>query len=380
MADYKIKTNKKHGGKEFTSNFHFIGKVKHIKEKDKNTDSWEPIPFFSWEDEGKKKVFQFIIETAMSNELKTKITGKEKPKVYPYSRKHNSSVPIDWADRYDKSKYPDDTYHLIDPEWDRIEKFKNIVEDGKWVEVKGKYTPYEFTTEEGQTIKGVSRTISFVNPIVDGKVVIDDKPQDIKVNGKVINYICDFNSPDFVEVNHFSMQIGINSTYQNEETKNTIINAVVLTNGVERSEPKDVTLEVFQTEVVEGKKTLADAFASLNTYDFIEVTGQDNNRATFAYVDVEEIIASDDPFADVDDTQRVTRQERVTNGDKKGLEITSYVGNSLMRDLLTEDEFKKTASVTSNNPFGANTNKNVDDPFDPSNFPSAGTKDEDPFA
>lgn len=104
---------------------------------------------------------------------------------------------------------------------------------------------------------------------------------------------------------------------------------------------------------------MADAFASLDTYDFIEVTGQDNNRATFSYVDVVEELPSDDPFADVDESEKVTRKERVTNGDKKGLEIISYVQGSLMRELLTEEEYKKTAELTSQNPFESSS----DDPF-----------------
>ncbi|WP_405169370.1 hypothetical protein [Paenibacillus sp. FSL H3-0286] len=379
MADYKIKKNNNHGGKEFASSFHFIGKVKQIKEKDKNTDSWEDVPFFKFEDEGKKKVIHFIIETALSNELKVKLTGKEKPFAYPYSRKHKNSTKVAWAERFAKEKYPDDSYHLIDPEWDRIDKIKEIVQTDAWVEVKGKYTPYEFTTEDGQTIKGVSRTISFVNPILDGKVIIDGKAQDIKVDNKVVNYVCDFKSPDFIEVNKYSMQVGINTTYQDSESGNTTIKGVVLTNGIERSEPKDVELIVYQTEATEGKKSLADAFSSLNTYDFIEVTGQDNNRATFAYVDVEEVILSSDPFADVDDTQRVIRQERVTNGDKKGLEVTGYVANSLMRELLTEEEFKKSVAATNNSPF------DTTDPFaksagvtDP--FSQTSNNDNDPFA
>ncbi|MNC23034.1 hypothetical protein D3C75_710460 [compost metagenome] len=94
--------------------------------------------------------------------------------------------------------------------------------------------------------------------------------------------------------------------------------------------------------------------------------GQDNNRATFAYVDVVEELPNDDPFNDVDDSQRVVHKERVTNGDKKGLEITGYVANSLTRELLTEEEFQKTAILTSNNPFeslGAAGNNSFEDPF-----------------
>ncbi|MGV6935929.1 hypothetical protein ACWA2B_10480 [Paenibacillus sp. CMM36] len=371
MADYKIKVNNNHGGKEFNNGFHFVGKVKPIKEKD-NTDNWVDVPFYSTEEEGKKKVFQFIIETAMSNELKVKITGKEKPYAYPYSRQHRKSAKVEWNQRYNKDTYPDNTYHLIEPEWDRIDKFKEIVEKDFWVEVKGKYIPYEFDTEDGKTIKGISRQISFVNPIKEGKVIIDGEPQDVKVAGKSINYVCDFQSPDFIEVNRFNMQIGINTTYQDSETGDTKINAVVLTNGIERSEPKDVEMMVYQKKVEHGI-SMADAFSSLNTYDFIEVIGQDNNRATFAYVDIVEEISSDDPFSQVDSSEKVTRQERVTNGDKKGLEVISYVEGSLMRELLKEEEFKKSAVLTNENPFSESVAS--DDPFNQTTKPS-----DDPFA
>ncbi|PYE51562.1 hypothetical protein HUB98_05995 [Paenibacillus barcinonensis] len=382
MADYKIKVNNNHGGKEFNSGFHFVGKVKPIKEKDKNTDNWEDIPFYSTEEDGKKKVFQFIVETALSNELKVKVTGKEKPYAYPYSRQHGKSAKVEWNKRFNKEGYPDNTYHLIEPEWDRIEKFKEIVEKDCWVEVKGKYIPYEFEAEDGKVIKGISRQISFINPInEEGKVIIDGEVKEIKVDKNTINYVCDFQSPDFIEVNRFNMQIGINTTYQDSETGDTKVNAVVLTNGVERSEPKDVEMMVYQKKVEQGI-SMADAFASLNTYDFIEVIGQDNNRATFAYVDVVEEIGTDDPFSQVDSREKVTRQERVTNGDKKGLEVISYVQSSLMRELLTEEELRKTVALTSNDPF--NSVSNSDDPFsqtDKDPFSSSNSnKVDDPFA
>ena len=92
-------------------------------------------------------------------------------------------------------------------------------------------------------------------------------------------------------------------------------------------------------------------------------------------MDVVEELASDDPFADVDETEKVTRKERVTNGDKRGLEITSYVQGSLMRELLTEEEFKKTAELTSENPF-----ETSEDPFSQADNDPFGSDDADPFA
>jgi hypothetical protein len=374
---YTIKPGKNHGGKEFQSSFHFIGKIKNKKEKDLTTDSWEDVPFFRLEEEGKKKVLEFVIETDRGNDLRLKLTGKEMPFAYPYSSKHRKSVKVDWKDRFDKTTFPDDTYHLIDPEWDKADKFNESLVTGDWYEVKGKYSIYEFANDEGETIKGFTRTVSNLNKIVDGKVMIDGELKPVRVDNKELIYVADFDSPDFIEVNNFNMQIGIRSTYQDGATGNVKVNATYLDYGKQRSEPKDVELDVYQELVTEeGKKSLADAFASLNQYDFIEVKGKDNNRATYAWVDVPEVIASDDPFADVEDTQRVTRQEKVINGAKKGLEITGYVGSSLMRDLLTEEEFKKSVAATTDSPFeNKDSNKfTSDDPF------AKVSSNDDPFA
>lgn len=364
-----VKLNKNHKGKEFSSSFQFAGKVKPVREKKQGSDDWTDVPYFRVEndDNGKpQKILEFIVETAMANELKVKMKGKEMPNAYPYSSTHKNSVTIPWADRFDKTKYPDDTYHYIDSEWDKIDKLKEIVVADAWVEVKGKYTPYEFTTADNNELKGVSRTLTFINPIIDGKVKIGDELKPILVDKKEVPYVCDFKSPDFVEVNNFNMQIGIRSTYQ-EESGDTKVNAVVLTYGKDRSEPKDVELMVYKQETAEGTTPLADAFATLETYDFIEVIGSDNNRATFAYVDVEEKLPDSDPFANVDNANKQVKQERVTNGTKKGLEITGYVAGSLIRGFLTEEEFKKSIAKQEDNPFpSANTTTAAEkDPFDP---------------
>ncbi|MCM3257039.1 hypothetical protein M3664_04490 [Paenibacillus lautus] len=378
MADYKIKVNKKHEGKEFKSSFRFIGQVGQVSKKDKETGSWEkqPIYFQKPTTTGKqRRVLQFEVETAMSNRLRIELAGMEQQYAYPYSSKHKKAEKVAWADRNDKSKFPDDTYHAIEVDWDKAERLGQTIKEGDWVEVRGQYQFDTFSPEDGEERVFLKRVINSVRPIQNGVIVNDDgTTQTVKHGGEEFDYVTDFNDPAFREVNYFSMQIGIRSTYQ-EESGDTKVNAVFLDYGKERSKPKDVELIVYQKEAAEGKKSMADAFASLNTYDFIEVTGQDNNRATFTYVDVVEELASDDPFADVDETEKVTRKERVTNGDKRGLEVISYVQGSLMRELLTEDEFKKTAELTSENPFNSN-----EDPFSQTGDDPFGSDDSDPFA
>ncbi|MDP9675269.1 hypothetical protein J2W97_001252 [Paenibacillus jamilae] len=387
MADYKIKVNKKHGGKEFKAPFRFIGKVSKISKKNQETDSYEELSYYEEKmtrsaNPKPRRVLQFNIETALSNKLKVEVAGMEQKFVFAYSMKHKKTIKIDWSVRFEKDKWTDlngkiqdidSTYHLIDSPWDKAQEFSEYIKDDVWVEVRGEYE-FEAILGEEREVEFRKRTITSVRPIIDGKLIDEEgKPLPIKVNNKEIDYVMDFNSPNFIEVNSFNMQLGIKSTYQDETTGDTKINAVFLKNGKERSEPMDVELIVYQTEAGEGKKSMADAFASLNTYDFIEVTGQDNNRATYAYVDIVEELPSDDPFNDVDDSQKETRQERVVNGDKKGLEVISYVQGSIMRELLTEEEFRKTATLTNDNPFSESLPS--DDPFNQTANPS-----EDPFA
>lgn len=385
MADYKIKVNKNHQGKEFKSSFRFIGKVSPVQKKDQTTDSWEKQPIYqetTTRTNKSRRVLQFEIETALSNRLRVELAGMEQPFAYPYSRTNNKAAKVAWADRNDKTKFPDDTYHAIEVDWDKAERLGQMVEEDGWYEIRGQYQFDTFTPDNSTEEKVfVKRVISSVRPIKDGVIVNDDgTTQTVKHAGQEFDYVTDFNSEAFREVNYFSMQLGIRSTYQ-EDHGDTKVNAVFLDYGKERSEPKDVELVVYQKEVEKGK-SMADAFASLNTYDFIEVTGQDNNRATFAYVDIVEDIPSDDPFADVDSSEKVTRQERVTNGDKRGLEVISYVQGSLMRELLTEEEFRKTAALTSEDPF--NSANNSDDPFNQTNEDPFSTdnsvNNDDPFA
>jgi hypothetical protein len=152
---------------------------------------------------------------------------------------------------------------------------------------------------------------------------------------KYVPYVRDFRSPEFFEVNTFEMQLGIKSTYQDEATQDTKVNAVYLGYGKERSVPKDVELTVFYKAAEEGKVSFADAFGRLNRLDFLVVEGIDNNRAEFSMVEVAET-EDDNPFENV--SEKESSFERVTSGTKKGLEILKYIGGTYKKELLTEEE------------------------------------------
>ncbi len=346
MAEKKIvKINTKNGCKEFKSYFHFVGKVKKYRKQDESK-SWVDVPYYEVKPTVTKKprrVLQFVLETAKSNDLKIEVAGMEQTHAHPYSSKHKKSVKVVWADRLDKTKFPDDTYHIINgTEWDRAGEIGEKIADGQWVEVKGSY---EFSTfmDNGTEKTVIKRTVEQFNIIENGAEINLDRTNKI-------TYVTDFDSPDFVEVNKINIQIGIKSTYQDEKLKDTNVKAIYLANGKERSEPKDLELTVFYQEVAEGKP-LADAFASLNRLDFIEITGQDNNRATFSYVDIEEKLEDADPFNEVASGDKTVRQEKVTNGTKKGLEVTGYVAGTILRGFLTEQELTKSANVKKDDPF-----------------------------
>jgi hypothetical protein len=451
-----IKLNKKHQGKEFSNSFRFIGQVKPVRKKEAFSENWIDIPYYqvtTTQSKKERRVLQFSLETAFRNELKLELAGMVKDNAYAYSRKHNSTVSVDWDDRKDKSKLPDETYHVMTQEWDQTEELSKIIDTGIWVDVRGKYEFETMMNEEGKEFKLVKRIITHLYPLKNGEVevkglkendlirVYDSKTEGIqlgygkaskegiatikvgwlnpeggvlfvcKVDGdnesnrslveynegetvneritvrnnvdseisidnadgdkEKITYKRDFNSPEFVEINTYKMQIGILSTYQDDSTKDTKVNAVFLGYGKERSVPKDVELTVYFKEPDEGRSSLADAFARLNRLDFMEVTGIDNNRATFAMIDVED--TDDNPFADVE--EKTTRKERVATGTKKGLEILSYVNGSYVKELLTEEEITKLEPVINRNessdPFG--------DPFASAGKPINISDDDLPF-
>lgn len=170
-----IKLNKKHGGKEFVNSFHIVGLVKPVRKKDEDSESWYDVEIFDTNktQTGKdRRVLQFIVETAFKNELKVELAGMEKEVVYLYSSTEKKSAPIAWNDRFDKSKYPNETYHLIDSEWDKTEKLSKVIKPDMWVDVKGHYEFSTFTTEEGKVFKSVKRIIDQVTPLKNGEVII----------------------------------------------------------------------------------------------------------------------------------------------------------------------------------------------------------------
>lgn len=361
-----VKVNKKHNGKEFKSKFHFVGKVKPYKKKEDGSDSWEDVPYFVEKPTktGKpRRSLQFIIESAKNNDLKVEVAGMEQQSAYIYSMKHKAGQPISWADRLDKAKYPDDTYTIINgTDWDRAKEIGDQIQTDQWVEVRGTYDFSSFFDDEGVERVSIKRNIEQFKIIDDGMEITLNR------NNKIA-YKTDFDAADFVEVNRIGMQIGIKSAYQKDEKADTVVRGVFLKNGKERSEPYDVELTVFYQEVSEGKP-LADAFASLNKFDFIEITGQDNNRATYSYVDIEGGLEDDDPFNEVPDSEKTVRQERFVSGTKKGLEITGFVQGTILRGFLKEEEFVKSSELTSSeDPFKKESEqeqeqKEIDDPFE----------------
>jgi hypothetical protein len=364
-----VKLNKKHKGKEFKSRFHLVGKVKPHRKQDENK-SWFDVPYFEEKLTTTKKprrVLTFTIETDKSNDLKIEVAGMEQKFAYPYSQTHKKSFTVNWSDRLDKTKFPDDTYHIInETEYDRTKTIGDKIETGQWVEIKGSYELSSFNDDiTGNKKVSLKRVIEQFNIIENGSEISLDRTNKI-------TYVTDFDSPDFIEVNKVNMQIGIKSTYQDEDKKDTSVKAVFLSNGELRSEPNDVELTVFYKDVSEGIP-LANAFASLNRLDFIEITGQDNNRANFTYVDIEDKLEDSDPFNEVSSDDKTTRQERVVNGTKKGLEVTGYVKGSIIRGFLTEQEISETASE---DPFADN---DQSDPFSDDGRPIDISEDDLPF-
>lgn len=166
-----IKLNKKHQGKEFSNKFQFVGKVSPTQKKNEATDSWEDVPLYEdtiTKTNRNRKVIQFQLETAPFNRLKIELAGMEMDRAYLYSMQDKKSFPIEWENRYDKSKYPDESYFLIDTDWDKTVKFGEMLEDGMWVDVKGRYEFDSFTADDGKEIKLVKRIIEQLTPLKNG--------------------------------------------------------------------------------------------------------------------------------------------------------------------------------------------------------------------
>ena len=351
-----MKINKKTECKEFRSYFRFIGQVKQTITG--TSENFKVHPLFQstiTKTNKPRRVLQFDVLTNKFNNCKVELAGMQKDFVYLFSSTEKKSQQIKWDDRLDKTKYPNNTYHYIQVEWDLSQEIANTLNIDDWVEVKGKYQFDKFVNEEGKEYSVIKRIITSVEQIEDG--------QEIALRNKTkIKYVTDFDSPDFVEVNYFGLEVGIKSVYQDEETKDVIVNGVFLDYGKEKSTPRDVKLSVPYKEASKGKTSLADAFAKLNEYDFLDVVGIDNNRPVFTEVEVE--ASEDDAFADVEET--VAQTQRVISGNKKGLEIIAVVKNSLQKGLLTQEEFEPTVEQT----FSGNEVNNDDEvPFSDADMP-----------
>ena len=333
-----MKNNKVHNGKEFQSSWKYVGQVaKHIsgiKEESKEVD------FFTEKVTEVKGVpmrqVVFDVLTTKYNKIKVELSGFTQEFAYPYSSKHKKSSKVKWADRFNKDKYPDTTYHLINPDWDVCQTLGDTLKEETWVEVRGYYDFSTYTAEDGTTypvIKRIIKNVNLITPKEDGKVFYIS--QDNKGNEKEIEfeYICDFSDQNFKEINVGYVELGVRSTYQDETTKDTKVNAVYMGYGKEASIPKEFELMVYHKE--SGKTSLADAFAKINRGDFVKVQVVDNNRPTFGQVEkVEE--GEDNPFADVEEV--VANTGWAINGNKKGLEIIGQVSGTYIKGMLNEDE------------------------------------------
>lgn len=330
-----MKHNKIHGGKEFQSNFRFVGKVaKHIagiKDESRTLDFYtekvtevKGVPM---------RTVVFDVLTDKYNKLKVELNGFKQKFAYPYSSKHRKSAKVKWEDRFDKNKYPDSTYHLITTDWDLCQELKDVLEEDIWVEVRGRYDFSKFTNDEGQEFNVIKRIIKNVNVLQqkkDGKVFyIDERGKE-----REFDYVCDFDNKDFQEINVGYIEIGIRSTYQDEHSKDTKINAIYMDYGKEISTTKELELIVYHKKT--GKTPLADAFTRLNRGDFVKVQVADNNRPIFTQVEDTDNDAEDNPFADVE--EKVANVGWAISGNKKGLEITGQVTGTYVQNMLTEDE------------------------------------------
>lgn len=193
-----IKINKRHGGKEFNNSFRVIGKVKPVMKKDAATESWVEADIYELtqtKTNKDRKVIQFIVETANRNELKVELSGIEQQLVYPYSSKHNESFELEWEHRFDKTKFPDESYKLFTTNWDLCDQLSKIIKPDMWVDVRGTYEFNSFKNDEGETVNIVKRIIKQVYPLKNGMVEINNvksgdeyRVYDSEENGVLLGY------------------------------------------------------------------------------------------------------------------------------------------------------------------------------------------------
>ncbi|MEH7760147.1 hypothetical protein V7417_05440 [Bacillus pumilus] len=193
-----IKINKRHGGKEFNNSFRVIGKVKPVMKKDAATESWVEADIYELtqtKTNKDRKVIQFIVETANRNELKVELSGIEQQLVYPYSSKHNESFELGWEHRFDKTKFPDESYKLFTTNWDLCDQLSKIIKPDMWVDVRGTYEFNSFKNDEGETVNIVKRIIKQVYPLKNGMIEINNvksgdeyRVYDSEENGALLGY------------------------------------------------------------------------------------------------------------------------------------------------------------------------------------------------
>lgn len=131
--------------------------------KDDATDSWveAAISELTQTKTGKdRKVVQFIVETAHRNELKVELAGMEQAFVYPYSSKHKKSFKLEWEHRFDKTKFPDESYKVIATDWDLCDELAGLIKPGMWVDVRGVYEFSSFKNDEGETVNVVKEQLN----------------------------------------------------------------------------------------------------------------------------------------------------------------------------------------------------------------------------
>lgn len=324
-----MKINKKTQCKEFYNNFHFVGQIKcHARGSGDHAEIKPIYATTQTKTHKPRRVLVFDLLTAKYNKLKIDLSGMEFDSVTLYSSTAKQSYRIPWADRLNKSKYPDQSYTVIGgTDWDNCELWGNLLSEGMWVEVKGKYEFDTYQNDEGKTFLTIRRKPTSISTVKDGQeIILHTKER--------INYVCDFDHENFQEVNGFNLELGIKSVYQDDATRDVKVNGVFLANGKNRSVPKDIELKVYYKQALPGKQSLADAFTKLNRLDFVKVHGVDNNRPEFGEVEVE--TGGFDPFVNVDEKEANIR--RAITGSRRGLEISAVVSGTVVRSMLTDAE------------------------------------------
>ena len=342
-----MKVNKKHGGLETESSFYFIGQIKPTTTGFGQNKKLAPLFNKFRGNEGVDiKTLKFNLLTSKHNELKMELVAFPPKSVYAYSPIDKNTIEISYKDKFDY-KLPSKDYNIIEPTWDLIDKYEKEIKLDDWVEVTGYYDFDEIINEDGNVFKFRKRIISSIRLLQEceeeGKVKIWSNR---KLEFYNIDYICDFNSPDFREVNNIVIEAGILSTYP-LENKDTKVNSFILKRGKEKSIYKEIELYCPYVEPEENNISLAEAFLALNRLDKVKVRCIDNNRLLFG--EVIEDIPDNSPFAKVGSSAISKRSSYNIIGNNKNLEIIKieqkdgYVDKFFKEeDLIKENSIIKT--------------------------------------